>query len=320
MTSITELSLNDEPLYIEPEYIQPKYIQPHKFADYLFSHQQYALFLDIDGTLAEFTVNPKDSFIPNSTLMLLRRIQDQGVKIAFVTGRSLTEAKQMLRFISASIAATHGLEVALEMSKHQQCDNDTNNKNTSAAQVNIVELDEIRQAIIQSCLSYQGFTIEDKPYSVALHYRQNPALAQVAYSIMSVASKNYSDWLLKPGKYVWEIVPKGVDKGTAILALLKTMQTSTSLCPIFIGDDFTDEAGFVAVQGEEDMLDRSMKTSGLIKDCQNSITGMGIKVGSEPSGANYYVRNIEEVSFLLESFLTFCQKRSFLPTDLVDAY
>ncbi|WP_324033703.1 trehalose-phosphatase [Psychrobacter sp. TAE2020] len=315
MTSITELSLNGEPLYIEPEYIQP-----NKFADYLSIHQQYALFLDIDGTLAEFTVNPKDSFIPKSTLMLLRRIQDQGVEIAFVTGRSLTEARQMLRFISASIAATHGLEVAFETSKHQQCDNDTNNKNTRAAQVNVVELDEIRQAITQSCLSYQGFTIEDKPYSVALHYRQNPALAQVAYSITSIALKNYSDWLLKPGKYVWEIVPKGVDKGTAILTLLKTMQTNTSLCPIFIGDDFTDEAGFIAVQGEEDMLDRSIKTSRLIEDCQDSIKGMGIKVGSEPSGANYYVRNIEEVSFLLESFLTFCQKRSVLPADLVDAY
>ena len=75
---------------------QAIYIEPNSFADYLSCQQHYILFLDIDGTLAEFTVNPKHSFIPPATILLLQQIQQQGVKIAFVTGRSLIEARQML--------------------------------------------------------------------------------------------------------------------------------------------------------------------------------------------------------------------------------
>ena len=53
----------------------PSYIQPEHFADYLSAQQNYALFLDLDGTLADFTLDPKDSVIPQSTIKLLQQIQ-----------------------------------------------------------------------------------------------------------------------------------------------------------------------------------------------------------------------------------------------------
>jgi trehalose 6-phosphate phosphatase len=286
------------------------YIQPKNFADYLSNQQAYCLFLDIDGTLADFTLNPKDSVIPKSTLMLLQKIQSHDVKIVIVTGRSLAEARQMLSPIQLPIAATHGLEIAFDGVKHK----DSNNENTSVAQVNTIELAAIRQAIIQSCLPYDDFTIEDKPYSVALHYRQNPALADVAYTIMSKTLKNCSNWILQQGKYVWELVPKGVNKGTAILTLLKKMQTTDNLCSIFIGDDITDEAGFMVVQGDS----RLIENNSLIEKHQKPVAGIGIKVGSEPTCAHYYVHDIHEVTLLLDNFLTFCQKRAALVSNLAD--
>ncbi|WP_367111580.1 trehalose-phosphatase [uncultured Psychrobacter sp.] len=280
MTSGRNRSLNKSALYI----------QPNRFIDYLsiqleapsqpFSIENYVLFVDIDGTLAPFTLNPKDSIIPPTTLALLQDLQDCGVKIAAITGRSLGEAKQMLSPLSLPIAATHGLEIALEDSA------DSPDSIVSAVQVDIAKLSKIKQAITQACTPYSDLTIEDKPYSVALHYRQNPDLEDVASTIMSTALERYPDWLLKQGKYVWEIMPKGADKGTAILALLEKMQTSYALFPIFIGDDITDEVGFAAVQG---------------------IGGMGIKVGTEPTCAHYYVNDIDEVTMLLKSFLAFCQ-------------
>ncbi|WP_201555509.1 trehalose-phosphatase [Psychrobacter sp. 72-O-c] len=293
------------------------YIQPRNFADYLSNQQDYCLFLDIDGTLSDFTFNPKDSVIPNTTLMLLKKIQSYGVKIAIVTGRSLSEARQMLSPIQLPIAATHGLEIAFDGKK----DND----DTNVAQVDIIELDAIRQALIQSCLPYDDFAIEDKPYSVALHYRQNPALADMAYSIMSRILKNYANWILKKGKYVWEIVPKGVNKGKAILTLLKKMQTSNNLCAIFIGDDITDEAGFMAVQGDSrliennNLIEENRSTGKNHKLVKGSLNGMGIKVGSEPTCAHYYLHSIHEVTVLLDSFLTFYQKRATLAFELADA-
>ena len=273
---------------------RPTYIPPKNFADYLSHQQGYCLFLDIDGTLADFTLNPKDSVIPTSTLTLLQKIQTYGVKIAAVTGRSLAEARQMLSPLTLPIAATHGLEIAF--------DDSSDHNETNVVSVNIIELAVITESIIQSCIHFDDFIVENKPYSVALHFRKNPALADAAYTIMVETLKSHDNWTLKSGKYVWEVVPKGANKGSAILALLKKVQSNKSVFPIFIGDDITDEAGFMAVQGESKSLE----------DDPQLIKGMGIKVGCEPTHANYYVHDTHEVTVLLDSFLSFCQQHNAL--------
>ena len=315
----------------------PIYLQPNHFADYLSPQQEYCLFLDIDGTLADFTLNPQDSIVPHSTLLLLQRIQSYGVKIAVVTGRSLAEARQMLSPIQLPIAATHGLEIAFDDIEDRDNNNnfhnisnnqkdsyikndsvnkkDNDNTKNSVIQVDPAELMAIKQAITQSCLSYADFTIEDKPYSVALHYRQDPSLADMAYSIMSDTLKNHSNWTLKQGKFVWEAMPKGADKGSAILTLLNKMQTASELCPIFIGDDITDEAGFRAVQAHS----QSLKIEQVIDYPQKSAHGIGIKVGIESTCADYYVYNIQEVTALLNSFLSFSQSCNSQTSKLSDA-
>lgn len=293
----------------------PIYLQPSHLADYLSSQQEYCLFLDIDGTLADFTLNPKDSFIPQNTLTLLQQIQHYGGHIAVITGRSLAEAKQMLTPLQLPIAATHGLEISFDNPKDN---NDSPGSEPSiTSPVDSGELNAIKQALCQASQSYHDFTIEEKPYSVALHYRQNPALADVAHTIVSVLIEDHPKWGLKPGKYVWEVAPKGVNKGTAILTLLEKIQSSSAyngaLYPIFIGDDLTDEAGFAAVQGEENSVNSS-------KEAQHrAIKGIGIKVGREPTCAHYYVYTFYEVTALLESFLNFYKRRAFAASGLADA-
>jgi trehalose 6-phosphate phosphatase len=277
------------------------YIEPRDFADYLSIQQDYCLFLDIDGTLADFTLDPKDSSIPDTTLSLIKDIQSCGVDIGVVTGRSLAEAKQMLSPIQVPIAATHGLEIEFDRNEAQGTSYDS----TDTLQFDNIELSAIKMAIVQSCKPYDDFTIEDKPYSVALHYRQNPNLADTAYAIMAKTVKNRVDWTLKQGKYVWEAVPKGADKGAAILTLLKKMQADHKLCPIFIGDDITDEAGFRAIQQEDALSDNTS-----MAQLDQPIKGMGIKVGSGATCAHYYVHDITEVTVLLRSFLAFCQSRA----------
>lgn len=318
------------------------YIQPNNFADYLSHQRDYCLFLDIDGTLADFTLDPKDSIIPNATLLLLQKIQSHGVEVAIVTGRSLAEAKQMLSPLRLPIAATHGLEIAFNGSFNGALGKQNHNNVTSTMHVDNAELTAIRQIISQYSASYSDLTIENKPYSVALHFRKNPTLANVAHTIMLKTLSNYANWTLKQGKYVWEIVPKGADKGTAILTLLEKMQTDKELCAIFIGDDITDEAGFIAVQNENTVFENEVPKnevprskvgekraiqkyrSSANSSVNGSAKGMGIKVGSEPTCADYYVRNIDEVTVLLNNFLSFCQfvfyrKNANLSSDLADA-
>lgn len=286
----------------------PRYIQPKHFANHLSGRQKYALFLDIDGTLADFTLNPKDSFIPRSTLMLLQQIQNSGVKIAIVTGRSLDEAKQMLAPLKLPIAATHGLEVAFPINISRVSDVKASMNEVNTTSVNIAELTTIKQDIVQASHIYNHLRIEDKPYSVALHFRKDPALADVAYNIMTKTLTNHPNWVLKAGKYVWEIVPKGADKGSAIVTLLKNMSADDTLCPIFIGDDVTDEAGFTAVQ----------EVCRTIGKAQKAVRGMGIKVGCEATCAHYHVNNISEVTVLLSSFLKFCQTYPVLSFERAD--
>ena len=56
----------------------------------------------------------------------------------------------------------------------------------------------------------------------------------------------------------------------------------------------------MAVQGDSKSL----------ADDSQLIKGMGIKVGCEPTSANYYVHDIHEVTVLLNSFLSFCQQHT----------
>ena len=292
MTLTTTSCLNSPPICIMPK----------DFADYLSCQQRYCLFLDIDGTLAEFTVDPKESVIPSSTLTILQDISSCGIAITAVTGRSLNEARQMLSPLQIPIAATHGLEIAF--------DGTTDNNKKSTA-VDIGQLLAIKKSVTQSCLHFHGLTIETKPYSIALHYRQNPSLKDIAYDIMEEVLKNSPNWQLKQGKYVWELVPKGADKGTAILTLLKKIPDSAMICPIFIGDDITDEAGFIAVQNNYNFIDEV--------NTDKAVKGIGIKVGNEASCADFYVNDIQEVTLLLKSFLSFCQKQNDLFDDIQHA-
>ena len=126
---------------------------------------------------------------------------------------------------------------------------------------------------------------------------------------MNETVKNYPHWRLKQGKYVWEIVPKGADKGLAILTLLERMQADNELCAIFIGDDVTDEAGFRVVQSSDNASQKIPPDHTPLDNFDEPITGMGIKVGFEPSSAQYCVSDISAVSILLERFLYHCQKR-----------
>ncbi len=289
----------------------PIYIQPNNFANCLSNGQDYGLFLDIDGTLADFTLNPRDSVIPHTTRTLLQSLQDCGVNIAAVTGRSLVEARQMLSPLNLPIAATHGLQIALTADADSII---------SGVKIDSAELNDIKQVLKQACMPYPDLSIEDKPYSVAVHYRQNPELADTAYRIIAKTVTNYDAWLLKQGKCVWEIMPKGADKGTAILSLLANMQNK-ALVPIFIGDDITDEAGFIAVQGDNSrfMQGDNSRFEGDDKKTQGqllqSIKGMGIKVGHEPTAAHFYVNDTTEVTVLLASFLAFYQQQATLESN-----
>ena len=130
---------------------------------------------------------------------------------------------------------------------------------------------------------------------MALHFREHPELADNALTIMQAIGHDFNDWQLKAGKYVYELLPQGVDKGSAINHVLNHYHPHCR--PIFIGDDVTDEAGFIAVQSYGDTSNKK----------GSDIKGIGVKVGYEPTHAHYYVSDVSAVTALLQGLLTLCQ-------------
>ena len=236
--------------------------------DIFSQNKSMALFLDIDGTLAEFQIDPSSCFISKDILDLIQHIQ-QHLTVAAVTGRDLSSAKNMFGAIDLPIAALHGLLIYLndqnQFSKHSQS-----------------ELFQALEIILnKDTQRYPEFTIENKQHAIALHYRKCPELQQIASLIMQRLQHQHDQLRLIKGKYVYELVWNDIDKGQAITEISHLLNLQNHLA-IFIGDDRTDEDGFSYV---------------------NQMKGVTIKVGEGTTNATYRFKNIDQVNFFLRVFL-----------------
>ena len=240
------------------------------------------LLLDIDGTLSEFHPDPQQSFISNDNLTILAQLQNH-LPIWLVTGRSVADARRLTAPLKLPVIGSHGL----------QCD--TLIDSYSLVDIDLAQLQQIIQSVINATGNHPHWRIEQKPFGVALHFREHPELADSALTIMQGIGHDFNDWQLKAGKCVYELLPQGVDKGSAINHVLKNYHPHCR--PIFIGDDVTDEAGFIAVQSYGDTPNKK----------GSDIKGIGVKVGFEPTHAHYYVSDVSAVTDLLKGLLTLCQ-------------
>ena len=90
----------------------------------------------------------------------------------------------------------------------------------------------------------EGLLIEEKPASVALHYRRAPAAQAQVDQFMGGLAERFG-LLLQHGKMVAELRPKGADKGDALRAFMAEPPFAGAR-PVFVGDDLTDEHAFAA--------------------------------------------------------------------------
>jgi trehalose 6-phosphate phosphatase len=90
-----------------------------------------------------------------------------------------------------------------------------------------------------------GVIVEDKGYSIAVHYRQAPHLGSAVRDEISAICARFSSARLEilPGKSVVEVKQPSFNKGTAVRELMQH-EPFAGRRPIFIGDDVTDEAAF----------------------------------------------------------------------------
>jgi trehalose 6-phosphate phosphatase len=191
-----------------------------------------ALFLDFDGTLVELADTPGAIRLPEGLRPLLERLGERlEGRVAIVSGRAIADLDAHLGRCGIAVSGSHGLELRFA-------------DGASLPLASPGGLGEAQEALRRFAADDARLLVEEKPASVALHFRQAPERAEEAETL-AAALAGQSGLVVQPGKMVVELRPHGADKGDALRRLMRE-QPFAGARPLFVGDDLTDEHAFEA--------------------------------------------------------------------------
>jgi trehalose 6-phosphate phosphatase len=195
-----------------------------------------ALFLDVDGTLLELAATPDRVRVPAALRNTLRlACEREHGALALLSGRSIAELDELFAPCGFVASGKHGLEVRLPSGEVVRPDIDP------------AMLDRARRWLGSLAKENRGLLFEDKGAALAMHFRLAPRLAPEVSAVMTeLVEELGGEFVLRPGKCVLEIMPRGFSERSAI-ELLMQQKEFAGRTPIFVGDDPTDEVGFEAV-------------------------------------------------------------------------
>lgn len=194
-----------------------------------------AFFFDFDGTLVEIAPRPELVHVESEVGTLLRALMSRfDGAVAVITGRPLDVVDGFLAPLILPVAAEHG-SVRRDAAGQVHA-NEEDAEAVEAAHRALTPLAEANPRLI----------LERKSSSVALHFRQQPELAELCVAAVRDVVANNPGLVILPGKMVFELKPKGVDKGVAVRTFLDEAPFK-GRTPIFMGDDVTDEHAFAVV-------------------------------------------------------------------------
>ena len=191
-----------------------------------------AVLLDVDGTILDLAPTPLEVVVPPELTVALERLAKRtGGALAFVSGRPLAELDLFFQPLKLPAIAGHGAELRL-------ADHSVRRATTFLDPQLMVEIASIAD-------DKPGVLIEDKKWSIAVHYRQAPHLGHEVRDEVNAICAKYSSSRVEilPGKSVIEVKQPSFNKGTAVRELMQHVPFQGRR-PIFIGDDVTDEAAF----------------------------------------------------------------------------
>jgi trehalose 6-phosphate phosphatase len=239
-----------------------------------------ALFLDLDGTLLEIAPRPELVRVPPALPGLLGRLARQrDGALALISGRPLADLDQLFQPWRGAAAGLHGAERRRADGSLVESSDGPADRDATAA------LDRLRPALTECKRRWPGAWLEDKGRTLALHYRAIPEkTAEIRNAIEPLAQQESGPLRLIAGKMVFELQPRHHNKGAVIAAFLAE-PPFRGRQPVFVGDDTTDEDGFLAV---------------------NSCAGVSIRVGpaAGSTAALYNLPSVAEVRHWLRAAAT----------------
>jgi trehalose-phosphatase len=188
--------------------------------------------LDLDGTLAPIVSRPSRARVGTRTLRLLDQCaRSPGVRVAIVSARSAAAVRRLIPIRRLIRIGQYGLEGRLAPSAASRAA-----LRRSAARIAHVALGETE--------AVPGAWVEAKGFSVAIHGRGVARARLASYRRMVgriAAAARGAGFRLVTGDHVFELVPRGFDKGTALRRLIRAVRPAATL---YFGDSEADEPAF----------------------------------------------------------------------------
>ncbi len=191
---------------------------------------QFAILLDVDGTILDLAPTPREVFVSHTLRDTLARLWERtDGAVAFVSGRPVSELDLIFSPLQLPAIGGHGAEL----------------RTIAGGALGAPRLPPLDPALKRRFAAIAeagpGIVLEDKGYSLALHYRLAPHKESVVHAAAAkICSELESGSIeLLPGKLVVEIKQTGCTKATAVRELMTYLPFSDRR-PIFIGDDVTD--------------------------------------------------------------------------------
>lgn len=211
---------------------------------YLFSEENLELLklhcagntliaFDFDGTISKIVKRPEDAKVDKVSLKLLRQIS-KIAPVAIISGRSRADLKLIFKSLnskalSCHLIGNHGIESTALSSKALR----------SYKKICQEWKKYLSDEISESADRFAGIEIEDKVFSISLHYRNCPNKKAAKKFLISKIQKLTPKAQVINGKSVFNIIPAGApDKGQALKKLMKKLKIANA---IYFGDDDTDE-------------------------------------------------------------------------------
>ena len=192
------------------------------------------LILDYDGTLTPIVSSPEKAVLAPAIGLAIEKLASlPTVKLAVVSGRRVDSLLAVSGLSTENILfyGLHGGEslIAGSVINH-------------ATQEQQATIQSIRTLLEQSLQTIAGVRIEDKGFSVAVHFRDvqsTSVIESIEARVFSIfaSNNNVHQLRLLEGKKLLEMLPVNFNKSHAVEQLMQLVPTHY---PVYCGDDTTD--------------------------------------------------------------------------------
>ncbi len=221
-------------------------LTPDEILEKLKQAERLWLFLDYDGTLADFAPTPDHIHPDPEVADLISHLSRQPhIRLAVVSGRRLKHVRALIPVPGVLLAGTYGIEL----------------RTPEGEQVERVAYEQVRPLLERLkprwaglLAGHEGFFLEDKDWALAIHARfadegQAEKVLDAAQQVAAQVAQEAPPGLFRllGGHKFLEIAPTLGHKGRTVNHLLERYPWPGALS-LYLGDDDKDEEAFEVIQ------------------------------------------------------------------------